>query len=173
MVSGSVSPTTEAQIRFACDRGFEAIPVDPVALAGEGREAAVDAAARQGLAALATGSSVILYTALGPQADRGAEIDASPGARHRVGQALGDILRRLVAEARLERAVIAGGDTSSHALGRLGVDALTLRMPLPQSPGSPLCTAHSKVPGIDGLEVAMKGGQIGLDDYFCTIRDGR
>jgi uncharacterized protein YgbK (DUF1537 family) len=45
-------------------------------------------------------------------------------------------------------------------------------MPLTQSPGSPLCVAHSWRPAIDGLEIAMKGGQIGLDDYFCVIRDG-
>jgi uncharacterized protein YgbK (DUF1537 family) len=94
------------------------------------------------------------------------------GARHRLGRALGTILRRLAAEARLTRAIVAGGDTSSHALGQLGVDALTVRLPLPQSPGSPLCLAHSRFAGIDGLEIAMKGGQIGLDDYFCAIRDG-
>ena len=75
-------------------------------------------------------------------------------------------------KAQLNRAIVAGGDTSSHALGQLGVDALTVRLPLPQSPGSPLCVAHSRVPAIDGLQIAMKGGQIGHDDYFCMIRDG-
>lgn len=171
-VSGSVSPTTEKQIRHAASDGFETIPVDPIDLLSMG-ERATDRAVTAGLAALSSGRSVLLYTALGPEADRGAEIDRDEGARNRLGRALGDILRRLVVQQKLKRAVIAGGDTSSHALGQLGVDALTLCMPLPQSPGSPLCTAHSKLPEIDGLEVAMKGGQVGTDGYFSAIREGR
>ncbi|MFI0842914.1 four-carbon acid sugar kinase family protein [Mesorhizobium sp. IMUNJ 23232] len=172
VVSGSVSPTTERQIRHAASDGFETIPVDPIALLSM-TEQAIDRAVAAGLAALSSGSSVLLYTALGPNADRGAEIDTDEGARNRLGRALGNILRQLVVQQKLKRAVIAGGDTSSHALGRLGVDALTLRMPLPQSPGSPLCMAHSRLPEIDGLEVAMKGGQVGTDGYFSAIREGR
>ena len=68
--------------------------------------------------------------------------------------------------------MIAGGDTSSHALGQLGVEALTMKVPLPETPGSPLCLAHSPDPEIDGLEIALKGGQIGTDGYFSTIRAG-
>ena len=33
IVSGSVSPTTERQIKFALQNGFQAVPVDAVALA--------------------------------------------------------------------------------------------------------------------------------------------
>jgi len=172
VVSGSVSPTTEAQIRHAVANGFDAIAVDPIELSGDNARAVIVNAVRDGLQVLAAGRSVILYTALGPSADRGGEIDSSPGARHRLGRGLGDILQRLVIDGGLSRAVIAGGDTSSHALGRLGVDALTVRMPLPQTPGSPLCIAHSGLAKTDQLEVAMKGGQIGADEYFCTIRDG-
>jgi uncharacterized protein YgbK (DUF1537 family) len=173
VVSGSVSPTTETQIRFAQSNGFQGVALDPLRLSGAEAEGAIDEAVRAGLSVLDAGRSVVLFTALGPGADRGAEIDADPGARHRLGRGLGRILRQLVAQAGLKRAVIAGGDTSSHALGQLGVDALTVRMPLPQSPGSPLCVAHSRIAETHGLEIAMKGGQIGLDDYFCAIRDGR
>ena len=172
VVSGSVSPTTEAQIRFACDNGFDGIALDPLRLSREDSENYVEEAVRGGLSVLSRGRSVILYTALGPRADRGGEIDADPDARHRLGRGLGRILRQIVAKAGLKRAVIAGGDTSSHALGQLGVDALTVILPLPQSPGSPLCVAHSRSTAIEGLQIAMKGGQIGLDDYFCVIRDG-
>lgn len=172
VVSGSVSPTTEAQIRFACENGFTGVALDPLALSGERSEAAVADAVAKGLEILGMGRSVVLYTALGPGADRGEKLDAVAGARHRLGRALGRILERLVDRAELTRAVIAGGDTSSHALAELGVDALSTRMPLPQTPGSPLCRAHSSIPRIDRLEVALKGGQIGLDNYFCVIRDG-
>lgn len=170
VVSGSVSPTTEAQIRYACDNGFAGIALDPLRLCGDEAGRATSEAARDALGVLADGRSVVLYTALGPASDQGAELDA--GARQRLGRSLGRILSQLVERAGLRRAVIAGGDTSSHALAELGVDALLMRMPLTQSPGSPLCVAHSWRPAIDGLEIAMKGGQIGLDDYFCVIRDG-
>ncbi|RWF64885.1 MAG: four-carbon acid sugar kinase family protein, partial [Mesorhizobium sp.] len=172
VVSGSCSPTTERQIRHALTDGFDGIEVDPVELVSEDSDKAIARAAASGRASLEAGRSVVLYTALGPAADRGAEIDRQAGARHKLGRGLGELLRELTIEQKLQRVVIAGGDTSSHALGQMGVDALTVRMPLPASPGSPLCVAHSRVKTIDGLEVALKGGQVGTDRYFCAIRDG-
>ncbi|PBB64504.1 Hrp-dependent type III effector protein [Mesorhizobium sp. WSM4312] len=172
VVSGSCSPTTERQIRHALSDGFDGIEVDPVELVSEASQQAITRAAASGRASLRAGRSVILYTALGPAADRGAEIDRQDGARHKLGRGLGALLRQLTDEQSLRRVVVAGGDTSSHALGQMGVDALTVRMPLPASPGSPLCVAHSHVKAIDGLEVALKGGQVGTDRYFSSIRDG-
>ena len=172
VVSGSVSPTTERQIGHAVAAGYAGVPVDPLTLVGENGQAAIADAIAKGLTALRQGRSVILYTALGPGADRGSEIDRHEGARHRLGRALGVILRDLIRQEGLRRAVIAGGDTSSHALGQLGIEALTVRMPLPQSPGSPLCVAHSRDRQVDGLEIALKGGQVGTDSYFEAIRLG-
>ncbi|RWP45169.1 MAG: four-carbon acid sugar kinase family protein [Mesorhizobium sp.] len=172
VVSGSCSPTTERQIRHALTDGFDGVAVDPVELVSEASNDAIARAAASGRASLEAGRSVVLYTALGPTADRGAEIDRQEGARHKLGRGLGELLRELTIEQKLQRVVIAGGDTSSHALGQMGVDALTVRMPLPASPGSPLCVAHSRVKAIDGLEIALKGGQVGTDRYFCAIRDG-
>ncbi|MQB41625.1 four-carbon acid sugar kinase family protein [Rhizobium sp. ICMP 5592] len=173
VVSGSVSPTTERQIRQAMADGFDGVDVDPLALVGESADRAIEDAIGTGIASLKAGRSVILHTALGPSADRGGDIDRVPGARHRLGQALGIILRRIVEEERLPRAVIAGGDTSSHALKELRVEALTTLLPLPQTPGSPLCLAHGGYPPTNGLQIALKGGQVGTDDYFSQIRDGR
>lgn len=173
VVSGSVSPTTERQIRQAEADGFDTVPVDPLALLGEGSEAARQAAVTAGMAALEQGRSVVLHTALGPAADQGEAIDRVAGSRHRIGQTLGSILLALVEQAGLTRAVIAGGDTSSHALTALKVDALTTLLPLPQTPGSPLCTAHGAHAPTNGLQVSLKGGQVGTDSYFAQIRDGR
>lgn len=173
VVSGSVSPTTERQIRHAAANGFDGIPIDPLSIVGEDGARAIEGAVAAGLGSLKVGRSVVLHTALGPSADRGNEIDRLPGARHRLGQALGIILRRLVEEERLSRGVIAGGDTSSHALKELRVEALTTLLPLPQTPGSPLCTAHGNHQPTNGLQIALKGGQVGTDGYFSQIRDGR
>ncbi|MDB5554131.1 MAG: hypothetical protein JWL86_4115 [Rhizobium sp.] len=170
VVSGSVSPTTERQIRHALDNGFDGIALDPIVLSGDESELAIMQATEAALSILSSGKSVVLYTALGPSADRGGELTSS-GSRHRIGQALGRMQRELVAKAGLSRAVVAGGDTASHALGEMGISALTLKMPLPQTPGSPLCIAHGNE--ADGLEIALKGGQVGGDDYFSMIRAGR
>jgi 3-oxoisoapionate kinase len=172
VVSGSVSPTTERQIRHATDNGFDGVNLDPIELLGENGAFAIERAVLSGLASLKSGRSVILNTALGPSADRGGDIDKVAGSRHRLGRILGAILHRLIATENLERAVIAGGDTSSHALKELHVEALTTLLPLPQTPGSPLCTAHGNDTATNGLQIALKGGQVGADGYFAQIRDG-
>ncbi len=158
VISGSVSPTTERQIRFALDHGFTGVELDPVALDS-------DAALARAETILRAGGSPIIYTALGPASDR-----HLTGDRSSVGKALGHIAQRCRKQHHLQRIVIAGGDTSSHALAELDVLSLETRYPLAVTPGSPLCTARS----INGelFEVALKGGQIGGDRYFVDLKQG-
>ncbi|MGM0785434.1 MAG: four-carbon acid sugar kinase family protein [Pseudomonadota bacterium] len=172
VVSGSCSETTARQLRWAQDNGFHGIRVNAARLADDRQADAELAVAReQALAALATGCSVVLYTALGPDAGL-ATLPDGDGA-HAIGRRLGSLLRDLASAERLSRVVVAGGDTSSHAIQELGIQALTTCLPLPQTPGSPLCTAHSNAPAFDGLQIAFKGGQVGDDAYFGRIRDAK
>jgi uncharacterized protein YgbK (DUF1537 family) len=90
---------------------------------------------------------------------------------HRIGTGLGLILDALVRQGRLTRVVISGGDTSGRAAAMLGIDALTAIAPV--APGSPLCRSHAIDPARDGLQIALKGGQVGGNDFFCAVRDGR
>ncbi|SEN07021.1 four-carbon acid sugar kinase family protein [Palleronia pelagia] len=166
VVSGSCSPTTERQIRAACSAGFAGIEVDFAALAsGQGVDAALSLAFQNACAAIKEGRSPILYTALGQVSP-----DVSQDSADRVGLALGGLLRRLTDRFSLGRVGVAGGDTSSHALSALDIFALTLRYPLPDSPGSPICQAHRN--SGQSFEIALKGGQVGGDDYFIRLRDG-
>lgn len=168
VASGSCSPTTGRQIDTACADGFSGIALDYRALAsGQGVEDACADALARASKALDEGFSPILYTARG-DGDIAATV---PGAGAAVGRALGRLLDRLARQHGLDRVVVAGGDTSSHALDELDVFALTLRHPIAESPGSPLCNAHRR--GNTGtLELALKGGQIGRDDYFIRLREG-
>ena len=50
------------------------------------------------------------------------------------------------------------------------LDALTAIAPL--DPGSPLCRAHAPANGLDGLEIALKGGQVGCPDFLVAVRQG-
>jgi 3-oxoisoapionate kinase len=172
VVSGSVSPTTERQIQHAGQNGFALIAVNPLDLGGDDATSAIDSAIAQASEVLRKGRNPLVYTALGSTQDIGIKLDKDNDARHRIGRALGQILRRLVEIQNLKRVVIAGGDTSSHALRELDIEALTMLVPLPTTPGSPLCLAHGSAAATDGLQIALKGGQIGNDDYFSTIRSG-
>lgn len=164
VVSGSCSATTERQIRAAAGAGFESIPLSGRKLM-DGDEAAVSAALAQASQALSGGRSPLIHTALG-MPEGGVEEGAGG---HGIGRGLGRILAALVERHGLRRVVVAGGDTSSHAMRELSIQALELLVPLPDCPGSPLCTAH--LGGGDSLEVAFKGGQVGTDDYFSIVRD--
>ncbi len=110
VVSGSCSPTTARQIEHALAHGFEGIAIDPRALMAAGSDADLAPFIDKGLAPLRAGQSVILYTAMGPDTDLGRAVEAD-GGRHAIGRGLGRILRNLVAIEKLQRAVIAGGDT--------------------------------------------------------------
>jgi 3-oxoisoapionate kinase len=172
VVSGSVSPTTGRQIRHALQHGFESIAVDAPALAQNQKDTQQKATA-QALKILSEGKSPLIHTALGPSTDDGDTLNTIANGRKHIGEGLGAILKAVLETAGLRRAIVAGGDSSSHALGQLDIYALTTRMPLPATPGSPLCTAFSGSLQLNGFEIALKGGQVGGDDYFTALRDGK
>ena len=173
-MSGSASPMTSEQIAWAAGHGFETIRalaedlVDPVR-AGPARAMLLDRA----LAALAAGSSVLLYTASGPEDPSIGATRAllgSGGTARLLGAELGRLARELLSRTGLRRVVIAGGDTSSYATQELGLYALEMQSEL--TPGAPLCRGYSADARFDGLEIALKGGQMGNPDYFGRVRDG-
>ncbi len=179
VASGSCSPVTRSQIEWALANGFAGIELDAARLVNPDQRAAERAdVKRRALDALASGRSVVLFTASGPDdpkieattreaRERGLDPQV---ARERLAEQQGIILRELLEATGLRRAVIAGGDTSSHAARRLGIYALELLTPI--APGSPLCRASSSDPRLDGVEIAFKGGQGGEADYFGRILAG-
>ncbi len=74
------------------------------------------------------------------------------------------MLRRLLEETGLRRACVTGGDSSGHAARALGIVALEVVAPI--APGAPLCRATTSTPALDGLQIALKGGQNGHDRIF-------
>ena len=104
VLSGSCSPITANQIRHATKSGFATLHLQG--------PAPWRVQATRTLESLARGQSVVLYTALGPQAK-----DKEHG--EYFGRALGTLLRRLVLESGVRRVLIAGGDTSTHAVKQL------------------------------------------------------
>jgi 3-oxoisoapionate kinase len=179
VASGSCSPVTAEQIDWASAHGFAAIRID-AAKAVDARAWAAETAraAEAALAAISRGDDPLVFTARGPDdpavaalrtavETSGAEV-ATVNAR--IGDGLGRLLNRVLREAKLTRAVIAGGDTSSHGVRALGVCALTALAPV--APGSALFNAHADDAARTRLELALKGGQMGGPDYFGRVRAG-
>jgi uncharacterized protein YgbK (DUF1537 family) len=88
-----------------------------------------------------------------------------------LGTALGKVLRGALAQSKVRRLCIAGGDTSSFAARALGIEALEMIAPL--TPGAPLCRAFAPDSPADGLEVVFKGGQVGAENYFGIVKRGK
>ena len=53
----------------------------------------------------------------------------------------------------------------------LGIDALEVAARL--TPGVPLCRILAAGRPLDGVEIALKGGQMGGEDFFEAVRRGR
>jgi uncharacterized protein YgbK (DUF1537 family) len=164
VLSGSCSPVTENQIRSAMAHGFVGVPLDAAALSAHD-SAARSAQFAQAAQALSTGRSVVLYSALGA---------ISPTLAAQTEEftvEMGNLLRNLVTECGVQRVLIAGGDTSSHAVQQLGLHALTFVAST--QPGAPLCLGHADDAEMDGIEIVLKGGQVGTPDFFEFVRSGR
>jgi 3-oxoisoapionate kinase len=178
-VSGSVAPATATQIAHALAHGFEGIRLDVTrAVDAAAWEAELHRATARALAALGDGRDPIVFTATGPDDPAVAALAeathtaglALADVNERMGSGLGYVLNAVIRRAELTRAVISGGDTSGRAAAMLGIDALTAIAPL--DPGSPLCRAHAPEGGLDGLEIALKGGQVGHPDFLVAVRQG-
>jgi 3-oxoisoapionate kinase len=178
VVSGSCSPATAGQIAWALDHGFAGHRLSPQSLWSDDA-AAVAAAVDAACAALDAGACPLVYTARGPDdpavqqfADHARAAGLSrEDAALRTGQALARVMQGLLdRKPALRRVAVAGGDSSGEVAAALGVQALTMQARL--APGAPLCRAWSALPARDGLELVLKGGQVGEADFFGRVRDG-
>lgn len=171
VISGSASPVTAEQIAWAEANGFTGVRLDVPRLltAADGYDGElVELAAT----IMAEGRSPLFYSARGPD-DAALKVAAEGGERvsERLGVAQGRVLRAILERTAPRRVCVAGGDTCGHVVRQLGITAMTVLAPL--APGSPLCRAHAPHTPRDGLELALKGGQLGGVDFFGRVRDGR
>lgn len=178
-VSGSCSPVTAAQIDWACRHGFvtERLNLEAV-LQADRRAAEIERVVSVALSTLHSGQSPLIYSAAGPDdpavtgfADQAQAAGHSvPVANELVGKGLADVMRQVVLRSKVRRLAIAGGDSSGAVAGALDITALTVSAQL--APGAPLCRVWSDTPGMDGMEVVLKGGQMGQADFFGRVLQG-
>lgn len=155
VVSGSRSPQTRRQAGAAAAAGWlvQPLPLD----VADAAEAAQDA-----VAALSSGRGVVFTSA---------DADVSGAGERPVLEAIAEasaIIVKAAAQARAARRVIVcGGDTSSRITRLLGIEALSIAA----NPWGNvvLLRPHATDPAIDGLELLLKGGQVGADTLFLDV----
>lgn len=178
-VSGSVSPTTAEQIEWSRLNGFAAIRFDVVQATDseDALELEISRVVDESLSAIAENKDPLIFTAEGPDDPAVVQlINAATAANltlseinERLGNALGKALHRLLMQTGVKRAIVSGGDTSGFVTRQLGIFALSALAPT--IAGASLSRVHADG-AMDGLELALKGGQMGSPDYFGWIRDG-
>jgi uncharacterized protein YgbK (DUF1537 family) len=184
VVSGSCSPVTARQIEYALSHGFADIAVDTVAIAASAdAEALIQSYIVTATELIGKGTPVIVHTSVGTDDKRVADsyaVMAGQGltpneitlkTANLYGTVLGRIALGVAGRTELKRLVIAGGDTSGYVARAMGIEAVEMIAPL--SPGAPLCLAYAPETAADGLEVNIKGGQVGAPEYFNQLLDGR
>ena len=147
VVSGSRSAQTRRQIEHAAASGWL---VEPLSFSD------AEAQTVRVREALASGRCVVLTSD-----------DAPTGADtlERIADAAAAAIRSVTDLAR--RVIVAGGDTSGRVTRLLNVDSLAIA-------ANPVANvvilrASSATEGIDGLELLLKGGQVGADSLFTDV----
>ncbi len=162
VLSGSCSPVTKNQIDFALSSGFVELPLVVEKFKGESGDGFfVVGDINAIVTALRNRQNVIVHTG------QITGIEQSSSAKT-LGQALGNIGLKVCEQVKLKRIVVAGGDTSSYVGRAMKIEALEMIAPFVS--GAPLCKVHSKNKSMNGIEINLKGGQVGSEDYFVKLR---
>jgi uncharacterized protein YgbK (DUF1537 family) len=156
LLVGSLSPVTADQVQHA-QSWYERLALDPAALLGN--PAALESLARRCAATLSQGRPVMACTTP-PVAD-------GPPPLAVAGLCAALLARVLVLSPSTRRVGVAGGDTSSLALRALGAWGLSWQGQL--APGVALTRLHADNHALQGLEILLKGGQMGPPDIFTRL----
>ncbi|MCI0755413.1 four-carbon acid sugar kinase family protein [Teichococcus vastitatis] len=155
VLAGSLSPVTRRQVAEATD--YRCLTVDPAVLIDDAAGAAATTA--EACRLLRAGEDLLIVTQ--------SPGDAAP-ASDKVAAATATLLAQIMQQHPVRRLGIAGGDTSSF--GTRALDLWGLSHVGSLAPGIALCHGHSDNPVLDGLEVMLKGGQMGAPDLLARFR---
>jgi uncharacterized protein YgbK (DUF1537 family) len=177
VVSGSCAAIAGRQVEWAAAHHYTEIGIQTEKLfEGIHRKREMDRVAREAITSLKLGKSVVIHSAIGPGDPRISntkELVENLGMTSQntvdvLGQALGELARKIILASKVRRLILSGGDTAGRITQTLGIWALQVG----RSVGvpAPLCYGYSTSPEMNGLQVAYKGGQVGGDDYFDRVR---
>jgi uncharacterized protein YgbK (DUF1537 family) len=157
VVSGSRSAQTQRQIDAAASAGWRVLPL-PL-----GNTASVPDVAAKSIALLSDGHSVALTS---HDAERSG---GSPGETlGAIARSAAEIVRAAVGAGATRRVIVCGGDTSSRVTGMLGIRSLSIAA----NPWGNVVLLSVQEPdsALDGVELLLKGGQVGEVDLLEKVR---
>jgi uncharacterized protein YgbK (DUF1537 family) len=177
VISGSCAAIAGRQIEWAAAHRSLEIGIQTEKLfEAVDRKSEMERIAREAISALRFGRSVVIHSAIGqndPRISRTKRLAQNLGMTSQkmanvLGQALGELARKILLASKVRRLILSGGDTAGRVTQALGIWALQVG----KSVGvpAPLCYVYSVYPEANGLQVAYKGGQVGGDDYFDLVR---
>jgi uncharacterized protein YgbK (DUF1537 family) len=184
VLAGSLSPLTEVQIGAA--HSYLRVELDPQQMTGASASAYLAGRVAAIAGPLREGRNVLAYTArrAADSLTRTKTSHASHAQNHadpthsatastalpNLAQACATLLQQVLNAVPLQRIGIAGGDTSSFAVRTLGAWGLSYFAPLPA--GVTVCRLHAGRAELDGMEIMLKGGQMGDADLFEQLVEG-
>lgn len=165
VLAGSLSPLTEVQIAAA--QSYLRVELDPQQMTGNAAPGYLGERVAAIVGPLRDGRNVLAFTtrrAAHPAAD------VVRSVMPQLANANAALLKAVLGKVRLQRIGIAGGDTSSIAVRALDAWGLSYLAPLPA--GVTVCRLHAERGELDGMEVMLKGGQMGDADLFEQLANG-
>ncbi|PDT50100.1 Hrp-dependent type III effector protein [Sinorhizobium fredii] len=167
VLSGSCAIQTGRQIDVAVQSGWVALELNPLELTDTRAVAhRIGLIKPQIMENLANKRPTVVYTARGNAMDRDQFADVPP---QLIGEAYANLMVAARKETGIQRVVLAGGDSSSYAVRKSDAESLTIKV-FDQVQHGHLCELMGG--GLDGLEVLLKGGQVGDVDYFIRVLRG-
>ncbi|MBM7839035.1 uncharacterized protein YgbK (DUF1537 family) [Alkalihalobacillus xiaoxiensis] len=171
-VSGSVSEVTKSQLIAAEEAGFHSIKISVDLFTDEQK---AEAFLREIMEQLESKKKVVIYTAKGaddPAIQETRDHLAQAGIEKEnigiyIGEKLGAWTKHILDHTNLRRVIISGGDTSGFVTSNLDIYGLEVLDSV--APGAPLCLGYSESAKYDGLEIALKSGQLGGEHFFEKV----
>ncbi len=160
VLSGSCSAMTNKQVADYTSRGVPAYQLDPLALAENGPQGALDWLAQQDLEA-----APLIYATANPESVRVAQEKLGVAGAGEIVEATLSACAVAARDMGARRVIVAGGETSGAVTKALGVTQLDIGAEI--APGVPWTYCRS---GGHEIALTLKSGNFGSETFFTEAR---
>ena len=161
VLSGSCSAMTNKQVADYTSRGVPAFQLDPLALAKNGPQEALDWLAQQDLNA-----APLIYATANPDSVRAAQDKLGVAGAGEIVEATLSACAVAARDRGARRVVVAGGETSGAVTKALGVTQLDIGTEI--APGVPWTYCRS---GGHQIALTLKSGNFGAETFFTDAQE--
>lgn len=161
VLSGSCSAMTNKQVADYTSRGVPALQLDPLALAENGPQKALDWLSKQDL-----DKAPIIYATANPQSVRAAQEKLGVAGAGEIVEATLSACAVAARDMGAQRVIVAGGETSGAVTKALGVTQLDIGTEI--APGVPWTYCQS---GGHQIALTLKSGNFGTDTFFTDAQE--